>query len=283
MSESDFSQKELVNIGFGVRDQWTAIIKHPARLADLADESVFFAAGGALPIYFGDESFKPWERLVEVANSEGKIELAGIEFSLEELETMGDFYRFLKEQGFDFLCIDERLKMVDGRLEGEVHVQCGACAEVGKAIGLPKVEDMLLQAVGYGKKEKIYPDMPEHESMVILVDFVRASVALGDLREELKQNQALSFNASIPLEYLCVWEKDGRGNAWGLMQTLIKWNVLLARKIIGGDHNRLRDLADLTMLVADIRGAEGNRLLGGAIDYMRQVVPHEIYDEISHY
>ena len=47
--------------------------------------------------------------------------IAGINFSLGELELMGDFFRYLKEEGYGFHCIDERLEGDEEHLDDESY------------------------------------------------------------------------------------------------------------------------------------------------------------------
>ncbi len=275
-----YSKKELLAIRSEVSTLWWEIVDQPEILTDLSEQNVIFAAGGALVTRFGDENSVIWRNMVEAADSHDVVSVAGINFSLGELEQMGDFYRYLKEEGYGFHCIDERLEGDEEHLDDEVHEQCGACAAVGQATGLENVEDILLKEIGKRAKQQIYEDMPEHESMVILVDLYGADVVLGDVREDLKDAKALPFNVSIPLGDVAYWGIERGGDTELLVSTLVKWNVLIARNIIGGEHNTLQGLADNTMIVVDTRRVEENYLYQWTLETIGRV-PHNLTEIIE--
>jgi len=281
MEHEGYSMDELEQIYIDIDSLWSQRIVHnPAEvLTDLSKSNVIFAAGGALVTKFGDEESEIWKNMVKVAGDDSKIEIAGVNFELDELSKMGSFYRYLKEQGYKFHCIDERLDGDEEHLEDEVHEKCGACAAVGQATGLKSVEDKLLGEIGQKAKQEIYKDMPNHESMVILVDLRGADVVLGELRSELKTAKALPFNASIPLDLIRQWRSIGDEGNQLLVSTLVKWNVMIARNIIGGDHNTLKGLADKAIIVVDKRGSVEDSIFSEAVENIKQV-GHGKYLEI---
>lgn len=271
------SEEELFAIKDQVRTEWQTLVKNPDYLTDLSSQKVMFAAGGGLVTRFGENESEIWKGLVEVA-TDGEVEVAGVGFSIKELEEMGDFYRYSKERGLCFHCIDERLEGDEECLEDEVHSMCGACAAVGQATGLDGVEDKLCDELEQQTKQEVYEDMPNHDSMVILVDLNGADVVLGKKREELKEKRALPFNASIPLDRVSQWSEGDEEKAKDLISTLVKWNVQIARNIIGGDHNELQGLAKETIIVVDQRKVDRGELLMHAMGELGKVEHGEMLE-----
>lgn len=253
---------------------WDEMAQYPELLTDLSEKNVVFAAGGGLPSRFGVEESEIWQALSRNAQ-EGIVQVAGINFTLDDLALIGDYYRFLRdEKNFALHCIDERL--VDDVAHGstEVHDKCGACAAIAAAGGIQgNVEDILLAELGQESKQGVYDDMPDHESLSILVDFHGADVVLGKKREELKAQKALPFNVSIPLEYVAQWAESRGQQAADLLPILAQWNVQIARNIIGGHHNTLHAEADKAQIITDQRGEDGNPLLEPALAAV-SAVPH---------
>lgn len=253
-----------------INKEWDSIVANPDVLTDLSEQNIVFGAGGGLVKRFGDENSEIWKSL-EAKAVDGKTTVAGIEFTTSELATMGSFYRSLGEKGFNFHCIDERLEGDTNHLHNEVHAGCGACAAVGAAAGLENVEDKLLNELDQSVKQEIYGDMPNHESLVVLVDLGGADVVLGEKRNELKGKKALPFNASIPLQQVADWASETGGDGAALVDTMVRWNVQIARNIIGGHHNTLHDSADKTTIVVDARKVGENPLLDSAMTAIENV------------
>lgn len=258
---------------------WKKIVTWPDMLTDLSKKQVLFTAGGALVTEFGNPDSVIWQNMTDTAElNKGFITIAGLPFRLTDLAVMGDFYRYLKGQGYAFHCVDERLDE-DGEhdLKAEVHYFCGACDAVGRAIGLDGVENLLLSAVGQKAKQEIYGDMPDHDSLVTLVDLWGADVALGDLRLQLKTDHALPFNASIPLNQVAAFTRERRIDPAGLLATLVAWNVAIPRQIIHGHHNLLHRYADRSLMVVDTRKAGKHELYRSVMGFLEDVmkeVPH---------
>lgn len=253
-----------------ITKEWERIVSNPEVLTDLSEKKVAFAAGGGLVKQFGNEQSVIWKTLKSKA-VEGKTSVAEVEFSVTELENIGSFYRFLADKGFNFHCIDERLEGDEQHLHDEVHNKCGACAAVAGASGLENVEDLLLDELGQKVKQEVYGDMPNHESLAILVDLRGADVVLGQLREGLKAKKALPFNVSIPLEEVSEWADQTGNDGRELVTSLVKWNVQIARNIIGGHHNELHQLQDQTLQIVDTRGVSDNPLKTAAFNALDQV------------
>ena len=105
-------------------------------------------------------------------------------------------------------------------------------------------------------------------------------MVLGDVREDLKDAKALPFNVSIPLGDVAYWGIERGGDTELLVSTLVKWNVLIARNIIGGEHNTLQGLADNTMIVVDTRRVEENYLYQWTLETIGRV-PHNLTEIIE--
>lgn len=237
-----------------INNAWQEIIADPDQLTDLSTQNIVFCAGGGLALRFGEPESGIWKAM-EASAQKGLLKVAGIEFKIEDLKILGDYYRFLKGQGFNFHCIDERLEGDEQHLCDEVHKSCGACAAVGNASNLQNLEDLLLSELGQKAKQEIYSDMPDHESLVILVDLHGSDVVLGEKRNELKGRKALPFNVSLQLDHIRGFlESRPEVDSSQLVNTLVLWNVQIARNIIGEHHNKLHASADDTIIVLDTRG-----------------------------
>lgn len=251
---------------------WDEIVTSPEKLTDLSEQKVMFCAGGALTLQFGDPDSPIWQAMVAHMENNA-IEVAGVSFSKQELEMIGDFYRFMhgESNGYTLHCIDERLEGDEDHLEKEVHVGCGACAAVGAASKLENVEDLLLELSKAQdsddlEKQPIYADMPNHDSMVVLVDLHGSDVVLGEARTDLKDKHALPFNVSINLQKVAEYVVHTDVNHLLLVRALVKWNAKIAQNIIAGHHNDLHEQSQKMLLVVDTRNSrEELNLLQAAV------------------
>lgn len=253
MPEKDrYFEMEAAHLVQSVRGRWQQLAQHPERLQTPANRLVF-AAGGGLPLIFGKQDSAIYQRISAQAEANNnQVVIAGETFSKQELEALGEYYRFLRKQGLILHCIDERLA---GDHEGCVHDECGACAAVEASIGLrgASVEDMLLaelQQQDLGK-QAIHEGMSSHDSSVILIDLTgQVAVTDAELVRELKNHSSLPFQVSLSVQKIEQFlqqrplvEQDL------LLQALVKWNVQIARNIVGGHHNLQQPIAERTTLV----------------------------------
>jgi hypothetical protein len=259
---------------------WQTVSENPGEwLQDIPGEIVF-VAGGGLPLTFDNEESQIWKAIIRVAeDSNGFITIAGVSFALKELSLMGNFYRFVREAGYALHCIDERLVGSLSAVEKQVHEECGACAASHSVISYflednKIVEDILLDELGeetFGK-QSIYDAMPDHESLVVFIDFHGDEAIVDeDKRVELMNKKALPFQISLPIYIIKNFLKtrgDNKNEEEMLLNTLIKWNVQIARNIIGGDHNNLKEFADNSLFVIDQRST-GDKIL---VSRFREVI-----------
>jgi hypothetical protein len=250
-----------------VLQAWEDIVAHPEKLTDLSERKVVFVAGGGLPSRFGLPAGESeiWDELSQRA-VDGAVEIAGVKFTLDELTLLGEFYRFLRDtKNMSLHCIDERLVDDVAHSSQEVHDKCGACAAVAAAAGIPgNIEGKLKQELHQELTQGVYEDMPDHESMTILVDYHGADVVLDKNREDLKEKKALPFNVSLPLHLISEWAETTGKDAQVLIPILTKWGVQIARNIIEGHHNTLHEAATDTIIVTDQRQVSKHPLLASA-------------------
>lgn len=141
------AKEEMQETVTKIHNTWGEIVRNPEDTIINFGETNFFAAGGGLPALFGLEKDETWEIIEKAidANS-GRMVVADIDFSKEQVLLLGRFYRFLKRKGLFGHCIDERLQetKVDGKLAHvatELHTGCGACAGVHGHICQRRVMD----------------------------------------------------------------------------------------------------------------------------------------------
>ena len=255
---------------------WEEVVEHPIEWLQDMQGTLAYVAGGGLPLVFGDghsETSEIWDAITaSAAEKQGTIEIAGIVFTLEELSLMGDFYRYIKKQGNTLHCIDERLADDLLSVENQVHEHCGACAATHGAIveklrSGAHVEDILLSELGEegAGKQKIYNSMPNHVSLSVFIDFHGDEAVVDeDKRAQLRDAHALAFQVSLPVDLLTDHIEESQLSADQiriLLDVLVKWNVQIARNIIGGDHNQLQAFADETLFIMDKRNVEDHPLL----------------------
>lgn len=272
------SQQELQQIVAGIKELWSEAVKKPeANLEDLSKETrILFAAGGGLPLLFGEENNEIWKAMVEKGKADGgKLNIAGVEFGLDELSKMGEFYRRLHNQGFVLHCIDERLSDDIAHREKEVHEHCGACAALQGTLDFgASIEDLLQQILKQGElgKQPLREGMEaEHDSLVILVDYIGSHVVARDKRAMFQERHALPFNVSMPLSLIEEWAAERSADAGQLLDTLARWNVQIARNIISG-HNALNQ-AEEQMVVVKYVGEARESTLFAAADQTVDSVP----------
>ncbi len=252
-----------------------------------SNQRLAYVAGGGAVLRFGVDgpADSAWNKMMSSAVDQ-QITIAGVSFSLEELKTMGDFYRWLKqEKGKNLHCIDERLDEDPAYEKHEIHCGCGACAAIRAAVGDPDTVDYEVKLAqelgqlenGQAKRQPILKEMESaHASISILVDYSGEgrTVSAGK-RSELQTQDALPFNVSLPLEYIREFAQAKGVEAESLISTLARWNVQIARNIIGGAHNVLHDLQAETRLIIDSRGVDDQELAGVAQTYLQPIVAEE--------
>lgn len=258
------------------------ILENPETIQNY--EGIMFAAGGGLPKTFGQENNKIWQDVLKKIkeNDNNKIEIAGINFSKQELKALGDFYRWLGRQGINFQCIDERLVNIADYGEVEVHCGCGACAAVGAAAndGESYESELARQLwVATEHKQPIREDFPHHASTHIYVDFSAQGRGFSDeARQKLAQIRDLPFQVSLPLELMAQYieENDLADGDQKLVAALVKWNVQIAQNIIAGDHNERQDEASKSTLIVDERNVEASDELRPMVEaQLESVIPQE--------
>lgn len=261
--KNNMGGQEVINTPEPVTDivaQWENIVANPDEYIASFD-GLHFTAGGGLPLQFGNETSQIWQALVKAMDEQQHIEIAGISFSKTELAVMGEFYRWLRDVKQQHLhCIDERLAESPEHHSHEVHDACGACAAAKAAAGVEtNFEDVLLSELGQDNKEPIYTDMPNHDSVVIYADLSGQGRAVAaDKRAEMKAKHALAFNATLPVESIQEFVVETGADLPLLIVALAKWNVQIARNIIGGHHNESHQHAAETRMVIDKRGVPAN-------------------------
>ncbi len=261
---------------------WEQVQAYPQEwLADIPGQIVF-VAGGGLPLTFASEDSQIWAAIEKVASETGgKLSIAGVEFSLRELGLMGDFYRFLKQDGYSLHCIDERLEDDLGNEAKQVHEHCGACAASHTVIGAhlngANVEDLLLKELGEEilGKQRIYNSMPNHDSISIYIDFHGDEAVIDEnKRTQLRNNHALAFQISLPVNKIEVFLAE-RGTSVAeremLLGVLVKWNAQIARNIIGGSHNEMQKFANQTVAIFDQREVNTHQLVASLKELISDV------------
>lgn len=254
--EETHQHKEVHMDPLVVARRWESLFSAPEALTDMGGRGVFYIAGGGLSSLFGAEN-QLWDRMHAKLRSEGdSLTIAGVTFSGRELELIGEYARAMEADGKLPECIDERLdEDLNDPNHLHVHKGCGAANAAGAAIGEGSVEDELVKIFQENGKMAIYDDMEQHHnSIVINVDLNGSHSAQGDLRESLKADNALSFNASINLGMIEM--VAGVEDAVAMLNAMVKWNVQIARNIIGGDHNAAKEHADKTIIVVNTLGTK---------------------------
>lgn len=264
---------------------WEQVQAHPQEwLTDIPGQIVF-VAGGGLPLTFASEDSQIWAAIEKVAGETGgKLSIAGVELSLRELSLMGDFYRFLKQDGYSLHCIDERLEDDLGNEAKQVHEHCGACAASHAVIGAhldgANVEDLLLKELGEEilGKQRIYSSMPNHDSIGIYIDFHGDEAVIDEnKRSQLRNHHALAFQVSLPVNKLEAFLAE-RGTSVAeqemLLGVLVKWNVQIARNIIGGGHNEMQKFANQTVAIFDQREVKTHPL----VDSLKELISDVQHD-----
>jgi hypothetical protein len=209
-----------------------------------------FFAGGGLVDLFGEDN-EVWKGLGAVAES-GRVEIAGIHFSLDELALMGEFSRWL---GGTKHCIDERLHETLAFKSVEVHEHCGAAGAVAATLGGDLtgewVENRVLEVKGVKdareKQALLEGTEAEHRSIAVYVDLSGEGRAFKpELRQAMNDQDALAFHAALPVakaqEFLA--KKDEPKRLEELLSVLYRWNVQIAVNIIQGGHNEFREVAE---------------------------------------
>ena len=248
---------------------WKEVVSKPKEWLTDVDGQLVFVAGGGLPLTFGSVDSKIWQALeAAAAEKSGMVTIAGIDFSIKELALMGEFYRSMRGNGYALHCIDERLEDDLGTTDRQVHEHCGACAAahavIGDQLAGKHVEDLLLTELGEEivGKQAIYSSMPHHDSLSVFIDFHGdEAITYEARRTQLREHNALAFQVSLPVNAIKEFLANRTSDQAMLIETLVKWNVQIARNIIGGDHNKLQKHSDKTLFIFDERDVANHELI----------------------
>lgn len=264
-----------------IRVMWEAIKDNPDEWLQDLNGNINFVAGGGLPLVFGDMNSEIYQALDRALEENGEsVDIAGVNFKRSELEALGAFYRFLSSRGYSLHCIDERLEDDLDNVEVQVHEHCGACAATHAVVeehltSGRHVEDILLTDLGQeaAGKQQVYDSMPHHVSLTVFIDFNGDdAVADPSKRAELQEQDALAFQVSLQVDRIREFLSQGNAKLKNvLLDSLVKWNVQIARNIIGGGHNDLRDHANETIFVLDKRGVDADDLVFALMNRIKKV------------
>ncbi|MCL5091521.1 MAG: hypothetical protein M1342_01705 [Patescibacteria group bacterium] len=194
-----------------------------------------------------------------------RFPLAGFDFTIADLGEIGALARYLAEKGQIGGCIDERLATRTAEGDSGVHERCGAAGLIASNIGGQgtAIEDMALQALPQfnGQKASLIPGTEGgHESITVLTDLTGQGTALPAAQlTGARTVGALPFTASISVRNILDFAQQNGGqlsDAQRLVRNVTLFNVGVADRIIGGDHNHLQEVAKAqgVVVVEDQRG-----------------------------
>jgi hypothetical protein len=261
--------QEAAAILEGVDKQWNTVRENPTEYLEAEKfKNTIFTAGGGLPLLYGNTESAVWQKLASVFAEKGSIEVAGVKFSQSDLELLGGFYRWLKndkQKALSQVCIDERVDLEAYATESDLphtHEGCGAVAGTAGAMGI-SAEELLtsVQMESGDQQGKIIPLRKEmvhqHTSLKIYVNTANDGRAIKiEKREELEKQKALPFHVSIPVELAREYAKGDAQVLQDLLSVLVRWNVQIAQNIISG-HSELQDLSSKTGIEVDDREVNG--------------------------
>jgi len=249
----------------------TSYLKNFAEPADNRPDGIVFVAGGGVAELLGDDESKTWGKLkAQAEQNDDTVEINGIEFTISELELMGEFYRWLKQAGH---CIDERLDEGHPNAKSKVHFDCGLAAAASGAVKGTgeQLEDEAIDILRCEVKQPLLDYLTKnHFSLTVLIDTGNGHLAVReDKRQEMHDANALPFNVSLPLDRIAnfLQEKQYEERADELMGALYKWNVQMAINIIYG-HNAYKKQAEKDgMIIVVNRGHDDKQeALNNALD-----------------
>jgi hypothetical protein len=251
---------------------WAKMLsKHSEHMMPL--DKILHFSGGGLILLFGDAATQNqiWSGLVEAAaKNRGNVEIFGVSFSLSELSMLGDFARFAYGLGYKFHCIDERLDEDGQHDDCLIHESCGAIGAVQEAIfvatgGKTDVEAEAMETFQQPVEQHFASEMSatRHETATIYVTYgTNGQCIQPKLRTQIREQNALPMNVTIPIELMAKFVKARNGvvSLKSLQELVVKWNIGIARKVIGDEHNSLSEMAKEVgvLLVSDVSGTGDN-------------------------
>ncbi len=236
---------------------WDNVIKNPDNYLCSYPDRFYAAMGQGVTLFGGKNSL--WTALQNKAAQNG-TNIAGVDFSMNELKLLGDFYRSLGRTG---ICIDERVAMEKNtNAESGIHEHCGAAAAIGQVIGKQgfEVENEAMKLLDYSQKQLLLPGTEGgHESLTVFIDPSEQAFGLRpEVKETFLKQNALAFQFSFPLQsirsFLDVQKLPPEKT---LYSALLKWNIQIAINIINGHHNKFYETAKTNgvLFVLDRRNA----------------------------
>lgn len=238
---------------------WKTIPANPVELLILSDR-VAAAFGHGATLLTGDN------QLIELIREKAvnkRVMIAGVDFSLDNLDIIGKFYNLLSKKGFKGVCMDERIDRNAPHQAAGIHHHCGAADAIGQLVGIngEQIEDMAASLLGKGDKAELIPEMEEaHETLAIKIDLGDSFDVKPEKYKDLKDNGALPIHISLPLSSIAELSNMLQINENTILQSLLKWNLMIAINIIEGPHNAYHNSAKNQgfFIILDNRGLQGN-------------------------
>lgn len=189
---------------------------------------------------------------------DGKVTIAGVEFTQDQLSWIGQYYKSMNLNG---KCMDERLNETDG--DSGIHENCGAAAAIGTAIGMPgnEVEDVALMLThGKGEKGKLLPDMEnQHEALTVMVTLGSVPQSLKiDQYDDARKAHALPFHTFIDINAISAFASEHGIDRQEVFSALLNWNLKIALQLMSGNHNSYKEevINNGYVVVVDSRGVD---------------------------
>lgn len=261
-------------------DTWNHIVKNPDEYIIKPKKPRRFRAafGDGIGLFGGKNLI--WDRL----NIKGKtdynsnLEIAGVNFTIGELKSIGDFYKYLvKTYQAKGVCIDERIDLNAKHNDSGIHEHCGAAAAIGQVIGTTgdQVENIAKEKLFEDYKAELITGMEkEHESLSVLIDFTENFYNLNpNQNNKLRNNAALPFQISLPLKAVESFANKHHMSAPDLLHSLLKWNLQIAINIMKGDHNAYHDVVkdNHKGIIVTTIGKDNHPLLNVFNDYLSKL------------
>lgn len=235
---------------------WTEAAANPQRVL-VPNHRQYGTAFGNGAILLGSEN--ELSKAVKEKLVDGKTNIAGVEFSGDELTWIGQYYEGLnKKLNMKGRCMDERID--ENRGTSGIHKECGAAAATGKVIGKSgeEVEDMAMHLTGEDHKAGLIDGISHHEAVTVMVTLGKQPYSLDTAKySEARENAALPFHTFIDVAEVDVYAKEHNLNRVDVFKALLKWNPQIAINIMMGDHNHYQDVAQKGVIaLMDTRGVD---------------------------
>lgn len=228
---------------------WEKVAQEPSKLLVTNPKIFRTALGHGVTLLTQTSDF--FKKYVQPAIKEGKVTIAGVEFTANEINWIGQYYASIaKNKGLTGACMDERLDESKDVKTG-IHKECGAAAAISQLTHTTEnpitgetIENLLMADLGVANSQKtgLIDNMKHHEAFTFMMTFGPQPYSVDPAKyDNVRAEAALPFHTFVSVEDVARFAQENNIDKVEVFKALVKWNAQIAINIMKGDHNHYKD------------------------------------------